>query len=231
MTYNLNYGNPQPETSLVAIEQEDADIVLLQEITNAWKQALDRRFATRYPHRIFRLYGRGAGGIAVLSKHPISREELWGPPGGTGAWFPAQRLVVDAPLGAMQILNVHLRPAMINGSWIRGYLETPPLRRKEIEAHWKQLDPRLPTVVAGDFNEDPLGRAVDYLEQNGLRRVATTGPTTWHYDLGDGTDLMKLDIDHVMIDGRMAARNGRVLDAGTSDHRPVVVTIEAKKAP
>src|SRR5689334_9705170 len=71
MTYNLNFGNPRPETSLAAIEHEDADIVLLQEVSGAWKQALDRRFAKRYPHRAYRLFGRlGAGGIAVLSKHP-----------------------------------------------------------------------------------------------------------------------------------------------------------------
>jgi endonuclease/exonuclease/phosphatase (EEP) superfamily protein YafD len=231
MTYNLNYGNPRPETSLAAIEQEDADVVLLQEITNAWKQALERRLAARYPHRAYRLYGRGAGGIAVLSKHPISREELWGPPAGTGAWFPAQRIVVDAPIGALQILNVHLRPAMKDGSWIKGFLETPPLRQKEIEAHWKRLDPSLPTIVAGDFNEDPGGRAVAYLQQHGLSRAATTGPTTWHYEDAGGTDLLMLDIDHVLVDGRVAARSGRVLDAGTSDHRPVVVTIEARKAP
>ena len=229
MTYNLNYGNPKPETSLAAIEHEDADIVLLQEITGSWKSALDRRFSQRYPHRIYRLYSRGAGGIAVLSKHAIAREELWAPPAGTGAWFPAQRLVVDGPLGPMQILNVHLRPAMIDGSWIKGFLRTPPLRLAEITAHWKQLDAKLPTVIAGDFNEDPWGRAVDYLQQRGLSRVATAGPATWHYE-ADGADLLKLDIDHVMVDGRVAARDGRVLDAGTSDHRPVVVTLEAKPA-
>ena len=233
MTYNLNFGNPRPETSLAAIEHEDADIVLLQEVSSAWKQALDRRFAKRYPHRAYRLFGRlGAGGIAVLSKHPISHEEVWSPPAGTGAWFPAQRLVVDAPIGAVQILNVHLRPAMVDGSWIKGFFETPPLRRKEIEAHWKQLDAKLPTIVAGDFNEDPTGRAIAYLEQHGLTRVATKGPTTWHYDTADGgKDLIKLDIDHVMLDPRMLGRDGRVLDAGASDHRPVVVTIEAKPAP
>jgi endonuclease/exonuclease/phosphatase (EEP) superfamily protein YafD len=38
-------------------------------------------------------------------------------------------------------------------------------------------------------------------------------------------DLLKLDIDHVMIDSRLSAGEARVLDAGTSDHRPVVVTI------
>jgi endonuclease/exonuclease/phosphatase (EEP) superfamily protein YafD len=234
MTYNLNYGNPRPETSLAAIEKEDADIVLLQEITSSWRHALDRRLGKQYPHRVYHLYGRSAGGIAVLSKHPISRDELWVPPAGTGAWFPAQRLVVDAAssgIGALQILNVHLRPALKDGSWIKGFLATPPLRRAEIEAHWKKLDPKLPTIVAGDFNEDPWGRAVDFLQQQGLVRVPTTGPTTWHYESSAGTDLLKLDIEHVMIDGRMTARDGRVLEAGTSDHRPVVVTIEPKKTP
>jgi len=228
MTYNLNFGNPRPETALAAIEHEDADIVLLQEITGAWKRALDQRLARQYPHRVYRLYSRGAGGIAVLSKHRIAHEELWAPPSGTGAWFPAQRLVVDGPLGALQILNVHLRPAMMDGSWIKGFLQTPPLRLAEIEAHWKQLDAALPTVIAGDFNEDPWGRAVHYLEQCGLTRAATIGPTTWHYETDSGSDLLKLDIDHVMVDGRMTARDGRVLDAGHSDHRPVVVTIEVR---
>lgn len=232
MTYNLHYANPQPEGSLAAIDQEDADVVLLQEITSAWKHALDRRFARRYPHRVYRLHSHGPGGIATLSKHPIAREELWPAPAGTGAWFPAQRLVIDAPIGPLQILHVHLRPALMDGSWIKGFFATPPLRLQEIEAHWKQLDPELPTVVAGDFNEDPWGRAVDYLEQRGLTRVATTGPTTWRYEPdGSHGELLKLDIDHVMIDGRLAARSGRVLDAGTSDHRPVVVTIEAKPQP
>ncbi len=231
MTYNLNYGNPQPETSLAAIEREDADVVLLQEITGAWQRALERRLTRQYPHRIFRVHARSAGGLAVLSKHRISSEEVWAPPAGTGAWFPAQRLVVDAPIGPVQILNVHLRPAMIDGSWVKGFVHTPPLRRKEIEAHWKKIDTRVPTIVAGDFNEDPFGRAVAYLQQHGLTRVATAGPTTWRYETGDGGELLRIDIDHVMIDARVAARNGRVIDAGTSDHRPVVVTIEAKPQP
>jgi endonuclease/exonuclease/phosphatase (EEP) superfamily protein YafD len=38
-------------------------------------------------------------------------------------------------------------------------------------------------------------------------------------------DLLTMEIDHVVIDGRLVASAARVLDAGTSDHRPVVVTI------
>ena len=41
-------------------------------------------------------------------------------------------------------------------------------------------------------------------------------------------DLLKMDIDHVMISGKLSASTAEVIDAGASDHRPVVVTIAPK---
>src|SRR5688572_5540951 len=127
MTYNVNWGNPDPETSLDAIEQSNADIVLLQEITSEWRGLLEKRFKDTYAHRAYRIVGRAAGGMAVLSKYAITTEELWSAPRQTGAFFPAQRVVVDSPLGPLQLLHVHLRPAIEGGSWIRGFLSTPPM--------------------------------------------------------------------------------------------------------
>lgn len=228
VTYNLNFGNPSFEATLDAIALANADIVLLQEVTEAWRDALTRRFAKQYEHRAFHVHVRMAGGLAVLSKLPIARDELWAAPAGTGAWFPAERVVITTAFGPLQLLNVHLRPARDGGSWLRGYMTTREVRRKEIEAHWGRLDPALPTIVAGDFNEAPDGRAIEFLAQRGLRRAATTGPPTWHYQTvvrGVTADLLKLDIDHVMHDRRLVASGGRVLDAGTSDHRPVVAVI------
>ena len=231
MTYNVNYGNPDVAGSIDAIVAADADVVLLQEITREWREALEERLAGQYEHRVYRVVGRAAGGMAVLSKLAIETEELWAPPAGTGAWFPAERVVVNAPFGAVQLLNVHLRPALDQQGWVSGYLTTPPIRRKEIAAHWKQIDYRLPTVVAGDFNEDAAGRAIEFLAQHGLTRVPTTGPTTWHYETyrdGVKTELLRLDIDHVLIDGHFVARDAHVVDGGASDHRPVVVTLVPK---
>jgi len=228
MTYNLNYANTNFRATLDAITAADVDVVLLQEVSERWRDALVARFATVYPHRAFRLHTRMAGGLAVLSRLPLALEELWAPPAGTGAWFPAERLVVTAPFGPLQLLHVHLRPARDRGSWIRGYVTTRPVRRKEIEAHWHRLDRRVPTIVAGDFNEHPTGRAIGYLAAQGMTRVPTSGPPTWRYQLrsaGITVDLLRANIDHVMIDAQLAATEGRVLDAGTSDHRPVVVTI------
>ena len=114
---------------------------------------------------------------------------------------------------------------------IRGFVTTPPLRRREIESYWKRLAKDLPTIIAGDFNEDTSGSAIGFLTKQGLSRVDTTGPKTWHYEImsqGKMNDLLKLDIDHVMVNSRLTAHGGVVLDEGASDHRPVVVTIEPR---
>jgi endonuclease/exonuclease/phosphatase family metal-dependent hydrolase len=226
MTFNVNYGNPSPSEALDAIEKADVDVVLLQEVTSEWKRHLAARFAKLYPHQVFRIHTRAAGGLAILSKVPITAEEVL--PSPERGWFPAQRVVLDTTFGALQVLNVHLRPAIDGGSWIKGFMTTPPLRRREIEAYWRKLAKNVPTVVAGDFNEDTTGSALAYLTRQRLSRVATQGPTTWRYQVHLKTgmsDLLKMDIDHVMIDPSLKARDAEVIDAGASDHRPVVVTI------
>jgi endonuclease/exonuclease/phosphatase family metal-dependent hydrolase len=227
MTYNLNYGNPEPRSSLDAIAAADADVVLLQELTASWQPALADRFAAQYEVHAFHLHGRKAGGLAVLSKLPVGGEELFAPP--EGGWFPAQRLVVTTAFGDVQILHVHLRPALDAGSWFKGFITTPPVREKEIAAHVAALASGLPTIVAGDFNEDASGLALAHLALHGFHRVPTVGPPSWHYEEhvdGAPWDVLKMDIDHIVVGPGLVGRDGRVLDAGTSDHRPVLATID-----
>jgi len=220
MTYNLNYANPDVARTLDAIDAEDADVVLLQEIDAAWKRALEKRFAKRYAHRSFHLHTRSPGGLGVLSKHPIDDERILPAPSG---WFPASLLVVAGPFGALQILNVHLRPAIDNGSWVKGYFTTRPIRVREIKDYVSKLAAALPTIIAGDFNEAPDGAAVDFLSRRGFTRARTSGPSTWHY-----RDTLAMDIDHVIVNGNLVAKDAVVRDAGASDHRPVIVTVQPK---
>lgn len=225
MTYNVLQGNPDPDGTMDAIEAADADVVVLQETNAAWERNLEKRFATRYPHRAF--HPRPFGGLSVLSKHPIKSDELLAKP--KGAYSPAQLLVVESPLGDIQILNVHLRPNVDNGNWLLGWQTTPPIRRREIETYWKKLSRSLPTIVAGDFNELPTGKAVEFLANQGLARIPTKGPTTWHHVIqvgGKKVSALSMDIDHVVTDSSFSARAAHVVDAGASDHRPVVVTLE-----
>jgi endonuclease/exonuclease/phosphatase (EEP) superfamily protein YafD len=180
------------------------------------------RLGDRYPHRLFHLYTRKAGGLAVLSKLAIDGDELLDSP-ATG-WFPAERFTVHARLGDVQVLNVHLRPAIDRNGWVTGAFTTPPIRLAEVTAYAQHLTADVPTIVAGDCNERPDGSAVAFLEHH-LARATTTGPATWHY-VKDGQELMTFDLDHILL-GKLVAKDARVLDAGTSDHRPVIATIAA----
>jgi endonuclease/exonuclease/phosphatase (EEP) superfamily protein YafD len=226
MTYNVNWADRGRDDTMDAIDAGDADVVLLQEVNKPWAKLLRKRFRTEYPHMVFHPHTRQAGGLAVLSKHAITEDVILPPAEG---WFPAERLTIDSPLGALDILHVHLRPAILDGSWITGYLKTPPIRLREIEAYWNQM-PRPPAIVAGDFNEEPDKGVAGFLAGKGMTRVDSGGkPTTWSWSgtYAGQQIALALDIDHVVIGSTLKATRATVLDQGKSDHRPVVVTLTA----
>lgn len=228
MSYNVNFGLAGDPAGLDAIRAGAADLVVLQETTPGWEDAIraDADLAARYPHMRFR-HCCGAGGLAFLSRHPLDERE-YVPPPVEGAWFPAWRVVVAAPAARVQVLAVHLRPPLDErGSLVGGYLASKPIRRAEIEHHAALLDrdPSVPALVVGDFNEDAEGGALAFLAARGLRsalHVLDPTATTWRWTTAVGTVTARLD--HIVHDARLAAVDARVLPRGRSDHFPVVAT-------
>jgi len=223
MTYNVNFGIPGDGPTLAAIEAGKADIVFLQEINTAWERALRARFADAYPHMAFYPRG-GAGGIGIVSRLPIRAQRLIAPEGD--GWFPALRLVLDSPLGPVQVLVVHLRPPVSDGgSFISGHFTAPAIHEREIARFAETLDHGLPTLVVGDFNEEEDGRAVAYLARaewrmkTALPEFAPDRPT-WRWPTSFGTFERRLD--HIVYDFRLEPLSVEVIEAGRSDHLPVV---------
>jgi endonuclease/exonuclease/phosphatase (EEP) superfamily protein YafD len=226
MTYNVNFGLAGDPKTLDAIRRFEADLVLLQETTPAWEAAIraQRTMARRYPHMAFRHYG-GAGGLAVLSRFPFEQREVVPSPGG---WFPAWRVAVRSPLGPLQVMLVHLRPPVSDGgSWVSGYFTTRSFRRNQAEHFARVLDPALPTLVVGDFNEDAAGRAVRYLGARGLRSVLgefRPKAKTWRWDTRLGR--ITHELDHILYSEHLEPLDARVIEAGRSDHLPVVALFQ-----
>ncbi len=225
MSYNVNFGLEGDAAGLEAIRGGGADVVVLQETTAGWERSIRDGLADLYPHMRFR-HCCGAGGLAFLSRHPFTEREYVEPvPGG---WFPAWRVVVSAPLGAVQILAVHLHPPLDdNGSIVAGYFPSKKVRRREIETFAPLLDaePDLPALVVGDFNEDERGLALRVLAGRGLITVLPTfqpDADTWQWQTSLGP--VKSRLDHVVADPRLVALDARVLRIGRSDHFPVVAT-------
>ncbi|MDB4958761.1 MAG: Endonuclease/Exonuclease/phosphatase family protein [Myxococcales bacterium] len=226
MSYNVNFGLAGDPAGVAAVGDARPDIVLLQETNRAWEAAFVHGLGDRYPHHRFtEPEGWPAGGMGILSRFPIvSIDQL---PSHGGPFF-AWRVVLDSPLGRIQLLNVHLRPPMSDsGSWVVGYFSTREDREREIEYHLAALDPKLPTMILGDFNEEGDGRAVSRIknlgyadaidEHNGNKR-------TWEWPVSGFT--LKFQLDHILHDDHFVAIASAIVEAGRSDHKPVWADFE-----
>lgn len=221
MSYNLNFGLRGDPSNLRAIADSDADLVLLQETTSEWAAAIGEDLDDAYPHRRFTpTEDWPAGGMGVISKSPLVSVTVV--PNPVGPFF-AHRIVVDSALGRIQVLDVHLRPPMSDeGSWVVGFFSTREVRKREIEHLIVGLDPALPTLIVGDFNEEGDGLALQHLASLGYAdAVATYAGTapTWSWKVG--TMTLRFQLDHLLHDRRLAPITARVVEAGRSDHKPV----------
>ncbi|HLK92499.1 MAG TPA: endonuclease/exonuclease/phosphatase family protein [Polyangia bacterium] len=224
LTYNVNFGIPGDAATVAAIRDADADLVLLQETNAAWEQALRKALSPTFPAMLFKNRAAAAG-FAVLSRLPIVESELI-PPSGDG-WFPALRIVVETPFGRVQALSVHLRPPVSeSGSAFGLLLPTEAVRVAEIRGFVARLSPDVPTLVAGDFNEEEDGDAVRVLRERGMRSALARhapGQPTWRWKTVFGT--LHRQLDHVFYDARLDVAWAAVRVAGRSDHLPVIAVV------
>jgi endonuclease/exonuclease/phosphatase (EEP) superfamily protein YafD len=227
MTYNVNFGIAGDPATIEVIRRGGADVVFLQETTEAWEASLRGELAAAYPHMQFR-HCCGAGGLAVLSRHPFTELDYWEPP--PGGWFPAWRLEVDSPLGAIEVLNVHLKPPLDErGSVVRGYHASKRIRVDEISSYVEGLGGDLPLLIVGDFNEGRDGDALAYLRRRGLRSALPElqpDADTWRWTTTSGSTV-HAQLDHVVVDHSLVPIDATVIEGGRSDHLAVLVTVES----
>ncbi|MDD4890270.1 MAG: endonuclease/exonuclease/phosphatase family protein [Phycisphaerae bacterium] len=228
LTYNINGGMPEAAKTLRTIETADADIVCLQETNAQWEPVLRARLGRRYPHAVFRDAGI-VSGLAVMSKFPIKLKAFDKP---AGSWGPFMFIESQTPLGPVQLLNVHLSPAITREGKIPLALvvELPEIHRKEMAAAFAKIKPGDgPLIVLGDFNEfDGIGAAAWlHNEQrmiDALPQFDEKSPT-WQWIQKSGPVTARLD--HIAYRG-LGCKSAAIVEGWSSDHRPVVATFVAK---
>lgn len=227
-TYNVETGGEGHASTIKAIGTDDADIVCLQETTPQYETVIRAKLSAQYAYQIYQhnLPDQGAAGMAVLSHFPII-DGGWHP--GPNGWHPAWHLFVQTPAGTIQILNVHLRSMFDGkGNAASSYLKVGEDHLDEIALFMKSCAGDYPTLVVGDFNEGPGGRAVEYLEARGFRNALPLfrpGQYTWRHP--SVANQMAQTLDHILFDDSFAPLNAWAIDAGASDHIPVVAHLEA----
>ena len=222
MTWNVHWAMPQPDLALEVIKASDADIVCLQETNLEWEVYLRPRLAQTYPVIEFRHdEKRLGGGLAIFSRLPAVDVAYVA---SDIDWYDGWIMAFATPAGPVQVNNVHLQP----GENERGrftasaYLAARNNHAHEIQRNYRQLLPGLPAPVVGDFNEDDDGKAIEWLENKGMTNALPEfdrRSPTWRWLVGPFVVHHRLD--HIIYGG-LYAFSARVLNAGGSDHMPVI---------
>ena len=222
MTYNVNWGGPRPELAVETIRREQPDIVCLQETNAEWEKYLRRALFRQYRYMSFReSAGRAGGGLGFLSR--VAGAEIAYIPSNTG-WFDGWIMSFPTAAGAVQVLNVHLRPPVSDrGSWVSGYLWTDDDRQREIERFCAQRRQDVPLIVAGDFNDGENSGVLRWLEGQGMRNALPQfdrSAPTWEWRVSRVT--LRRRMDHIVYPAELHCYQARVIQAGASDHYPVL---------
>lgn len=223
MTYNVFYERAEPDEGEELIRKEGPDFVFLQEVTDIWYPTF-QSLRTDYPYQKVRIEGLGLGN-AILSREPMTRvQRLPAEYGWHGGWY----VQIHTGLGPVQVLGVHLKPPLTDDSvfTLDALLATGPIHRQEIEQYYRHVDPDLPLIVLGDFNEEASGAAATWLQSRGLKDSLATYDLftpTWRWaELG----LVTLRLDHIYHTSDLKCIDARVHPDGMSDHEPVVAVFQ-----
>jgi len=236
-TYNINWANAHLPAVLDTIRQADADLVCLQEVNSQSAAALRLQFGDAYSHLGF--YGSVepylAGGFAVLSRLPVTREEFV--PARHGL-FGVCVLEITIDSQPVQVINVHLQPVIFHDdegritplSVLTAFEAAEQTHRAEMNDILSLIRTDIPVLIMGDFNSCSTFQGPSMLVARGMVdsfAAVTEKPDThptWHWPTRFGEAVLR--IDYIFHSPSFRTLNSRVLRSAGSDHYLVVSAIE-----
>lgn len=209
LTHNIRAANRALAATIVAIEQADADVVLLQEVTPGVREMLmggpgGYRHATPCPDDVC--------GLLIASRWPIAdsdyflRDTL-----GKHIGPPLLWARIAAPDGAFTVATTHY-PWPLPAE--------PQARKRQALAQALARTERDSLILAGDMNLTPWSAAMR-AQDDGFRplvrmtRAAFSWPAT----------VPILPIDQLYAGPGWARISAKALPPTGSDHRPILTTL------
>ncbi len=199
---NVHVSNRDPARLVAWLRAQPADVVILNELSPAYADALIDAVGDLYPHRAF-VPEDSPFGIGLMSRMPLSDIDVQ----RSVDDIPALSVRIDIGGQAVRIVAAHpVPPLAIHWHDERDRL----LRRLAASAN------RMPLVVAGDLNATPWSTALASAAQSGLRRATGLGATWSHPSMR----MLGIPIDHILASSHW--RRGQTLRGPEigSDHRP-----------
>ena len=229
LAFNVLFKGADDAKSLSAVRDADADVVCLTELTPTFVKRFeaDAALMKRYPHRSFAPQS-GTWGVGFASKAPLSGVQ-------TFAVAPIKLPAMEAsvPFGAagasVKLTCVHLiPPGGKDGVTLETLAKTEVVREKQattLTARYAKL--KTPSVLLGDFNEEPGGKTLRALAKAGWERGCLLPDSSCTPTFPGPVVAWPavFTIDHVLARG-LEFESSATVRAGGSDHYPVVAVLK-----
>lgn len=212
LQFNVQGGlNSDFDKTIDLIDQTAPDIVGISEITETWKQVLDKRLkGYRY-----KLVQPKLGGIALYSKIPLIESQLMYTGRIKRPRIVAQMRIADQPT---MIVFAHPVIPILHGN----------LRNEELAAIGKELrDFDGASILFGDLNCTPwschfeeLLKTANLQDSERGFGIVPTWSARWSIHL--------FPIDHCLVTKEFIVVDRKVLKSVGSDHYPVLVDLERR---
>jgi endonuclease/exonuclease/phosphatase (EEP) superfamily protein YafD len=213
---NVNYKNSSYERLREFAARERPDVMVVQEVTEAWVREL-QPLGGELPFALSLPLDKGAG-LLLLSRYPFERADLKLPEGDVR---PGLLVNIDAAETPVWLLTVHPRT---------------PLKQKEFEGRNAVLASAAaslqnlpaPKIFVGDLNTTLWSpHFQSFVAQTGLVNVRKGFGVlpSWPTFLPFGKLLM-IPIDHCLVSDDIRVVQARTGDSIGSDHLPLVVELE-----
>ena len=217
--YNVLYRNADPTRAIAWLRAAALDVVLLQEVTPRWCDAL-QVLAEQFPHRYYsaawiqRLEGAAGRGALLLSRWPIEEPRALALGRHTE---PAIIATLNVNGQALNIIGAHT-------SWPMGRIVSTERDRQLLRLGELARGVSGPLVLAGDFNITPFSPHFQaLLAASGLRSAARGRgwqPTWPHFMPACG-----IQIDHILVSPAIGVEHFERGPAMGSDHWPILAAL------
>lgn len=198
---------------MAALSAVDADVVVLIEVNEHWRQRGDSVLGPKYSHRVAQPREDNFG-MAVYSRYELLDVQVRsfladGP--------PSVLATVNHPDGFVRLIATHPVPPPTPSYWLN--------RTQQIQLVAEAAgDSALPVIVIGDFNLSPWTPVYrQFVRRSGLRNAAAAYgfPSTW----GHAALVFQTPIDHCFISPHIRVGGFRTFLAPGSDHRGIAADL------
>lgn len=216
LSFNVNTANTNFTEVLEYVGQQEADVVFLMEVNQAWVDRLEP-LNDLYPHRIIQPREDNFG-VAVFSKQPFVSEEVL-----YYSAFDLPAVVFEVVLEGTtyHLIGAHPLPPMNGFNYEARNAELLDLARR--------IASKPHAIFMGDFNLTPFSPYFrEILAISGLRDSANgLGLVpTWN----SANPLFAIPIDHMLISKDLAISLRAIGPSLGSDHNPLVLSVTPRKS-